>query len=550
MRLERRRLRSAAEVRALVSGSEPIAAPVARDRRRVREGGDAALRAVRGARSAVDAAAARAERRPRRRRSRVSTADVRAGAGAGDRQRARSRRGGPRRRARGRRCAQGQTVTLREVPGRSAPRSTCPADARPYPEHGRHGRRHRACGRASPRSSSARPPRGDAPVDPRRLRARRRRRGLPHGRRARDRRARVRHRDGRAGRRDRRPGQPVGAGGQAPGLGQRRDRRLRRAQRPARDRSTATTCRLAALDLRAQAEHGADSLVVAVSPDVALLDALAALLVDAPEQAPCALVHVADLDAALAFAEDFAPEHLELIGAGAEALAPRVTRAGCLFVGAGAATAFGDYVAGSNHVLPTDGAARFASGLSPAHVPPPHGGGADRRRRRPPRWHPRAPRSRAQRASRPTRSRWKHAFARMERHEPHAPRSTAPPARPTSASRSASTARARDSAARASASSTTCSTCWRATAASTSRWPPRATSRRARTTRSRTSASASGRRSTARSATAPASTATAAPTVPMDEARARVRDRHLGPRVPGASRPTCRPARSATSTTS
>lgn len=123
--------------------------------------------------------------------------------------------------------------------------------------------------------------------------------------------------------------------------------------------------RLAALDLRAQGEHGSDSLVVAVSPEAALLDALAAELADAPEQAPCALVHAADLDGALAFAEAFAPEHLELIGAEAEALAPRITRAGCLFVGVGAATAFGDYVAGSNHVLPTAGAARFASGLSP-----------------------------------------------------------------------------------------------------------------------------------------------------------------------------------------
>lgn len=128
--------------------------------------------------------------------------------------------------------------------------------------------------------------------------------------------------------------------------------------------ASAEEVRLAALDLRAQGEHGADSLVVAVSPDPALLDALAAELADAPEPAPCALVQAADLDGALAFAEAFAPEHLELIGAGAEALAPRVTRAGCLFVGAGAATAFGDYVAGSNHVLPTDGAARYASGLS------------------------------------------------------------------------------------------------------------------------------------------------------------------------------------------
>lgn len=122
--------------------------------------------------------------------------------------------------------------------------------------------------------------------------------------------------------------------------------------------------RLAALDLRAQAEHGADSLVVAVSPDAAVLDALSAALDPAPEAGFGVLVDAADLDAALAFAEAFAPEHLELIGFGAEALAPRVTRAGCLFVGGGAATAFGDYVAGSNHVLPTDGAARFASGLS------------------------------------------------------------------------------------------------------------------------------------------------------------------------------------------
>ncbi|HYV15044.1 MAG TPA: histidinol dehydrogenase [Conexibacter sp.] len=122
--------------------------------------------------------------------------------------------------------------------------------------------------------------------------------------------------------------------------------------------------RLAALDLRAQAEHGADSLVVAVSPDEALLDALSPALDPAPETGVGVLVQAPDLEAALAFAEVFAPEHLQLIGPAAEALAPRVTRAGCLFVGAGAATAFGDYVAGSNHVLPTDGAARFASGLS------------------------------------------------------------------------------------------------------------------------------------------------------------------------------------------
>jgi histidinol dehydrogenase len=131
--------------------------------------------------------------------------------------------------------------------------------------------------------------------------------------------------------------------------------------------------RLAALDLLAQAEHGDDSLVVAVSDDTAWLDALSRELQQLfgarPTVAggPKVLVAAPDLGTALAFAEALAPEHLELVGEAAEALAPRVTRAGCLFVGAASATAFGDYVAGSNHTLPTDGAARFASGLTVAH---------------------------------------------------------------------------------------------------------------------------------------------------------------------------------------
>jgi histidinol dehydrogenase len=112
---------------------------------------------------------------------------------------------------------------------------------------------------------------------------------------------------------------------------------------------------LISLDLRAQAEHGPDSLVVAISPDTAVLDAI-----DCPE---AALVEARDVPAALALAEQLAPEHLELMGAEAEALAETVRFAGCLFVGADAGTAFGDYVAGSNHVLPTGGAARFASAL-------------------------------------------------------------------------------------------------------------------------------------------------------------------------------------------
>jgi len=124
-----------------------------------------------------------------------------------------------------------------------------------------------------------------------------------------------------------------------------------------------------ALDLLAQAEHGPESPVLALSPDPDALDALVTALeaAEAPEEPAARLFDAPDLDAALAFAEAFAPEHLQLVGAGAEALAERVTGAGCLFVGRLAGTAFGDYVAGSNHVLPTGGAARFASALSPRH---------------------------------------------------------------------------------------------------------------------------------------------------------------------------------------
>jgi histidinol dehydrogenase len=120
---------------------------------------------------------------------------------------------------------------------------------------------------------------------------------------------------------------------------------------------------LVSIDLAAQAEHGEGTVVCAVSDDPALLDAVE---LD-PGDAAAALVDVPDIEAALAFAEAFAPEHLELVGPEAEALAPRVRSAGCVFVGREGATAFGDYVAGSNHTLPTGGAARFASQLGPRH---------------------------------------------------------------------------------------------------------------------------------------------------------------------------------------
>ncbi len=125
---------------------------------------------------------------------------------------------------------------------------------------------------------------------------------------------------------------------------------------------------LMALDLLAQAEHGPGTLVVAISTSTPLLDSLESILSEARDTgAAAALVAVGDLEQALGLAQALAPEHLELIGPRAEQLAPRTTHAGSVFVGAKAATAFGDYIAGSNHILPTNGAARFASALSPAH---------------------------------------------------------------------------------------------------------------------------------------------------------------------------------------
>ena len=118
------------------------------------------------------------------------------------------------------------------------------------------------------------------------------------------------------------------------------------------------------LDLKAQAEHGAGTLVVGVSTSSVVCERLESELNDQQTAAQVRITQAPSLDDALALAEAFAPEHLQLVGAQPEALASRVTRAGCLFVGIQAGTAFGDYIVGSNHILPTNGSARFASGLS------------------------------------------------------------------------------------------------------------------------------------------------------------------------------------------
>jgi histidinol dehydrogenase len=124
-----------------------------------------------------------------------------------------------------------------------------------------------------------------------------------------------------------------------------------------------------AADLLAQAEHGAGSMAcladiggTLAEPVMRAVKALAAELGVA--HGNVAIVACPDPAAAVALCNAFGPEHLELHLAGARALVPSIRNAGAVFVGPYAATAFADYAAGSNHVLPTGGSARFAQGLS------------------------------------------------------------------------------------------------------------------------------------------------------------------------------------------
>jgi histidinol dehydrogenase len=127
----------------------------------------------------------------------------------------------------------------------------------------------------------------------------------------------------------------------------------------------------AALDLCAQAEHGPESPLVLAAVEEQVLHEIAgateaaAAVRESVAEAPLAMVQVPDVEAAIDLANVYAPEHLELLETDAALMADRVTSAGCVFVGRYGATAFGDYLAGSNHVLPTGGAGRYAGPLGP-----------------------------------------------------------------------------------------------------------------------------------------------------------------------------------------
>jgi len=133
---------------------------------------------------------------------------------------------------------------------------------------------------------------------------------------------------------------------------------------------------LVAVDLVAQAEHDPLAACLLVTDDADLWKAVEPLLarevaaaahrdrVEAAFAGQSAVVLCDDRAAMLEVAEAFAPEHLELLVADPGELAGRVRNAGAVFVGPWTPVALGDYAAGTNHVLPTAGTARFASGLS------------------------------------------------------------------------------------------------------------------------------------------------------------------------------------------
>src|SRR5262245_40299200 len=130
-----------------------------------------------------------------------------------------------------------------------------------------------------------------------------------------------------------------------------------------------------AADLLAQAEHDTAAQAILVTDNAALADAVEAAVTTQLATLPRgsvagaawrefgAVIRVADFNEAVPLVDAIAPEHLEIETRAPEALASRIRNAGATFLGSHTPEAIGDYVAGSNHVLPTARSARFSSGL-------------------------------------------------------------------------------------------------------------------------------------------------------------------------------------------
>jgi histidinol dehydrogenase len=133
--------------------------------------------------------------------------------------------------------------------------------------------------------------------------------------------------------------------------------------------------RFVAADLLAQAEHDEAAQSILITDDTGLARAVEAEVERQLESLPRAKIAGASwrdngaiilcpsLEAAIPLVDRLAPEHLEIMAEDAEALSDRIANAGAIFLGAHTPEAIGDYVGGSNHVLPTARSARFSSGL-------------------------------------------------------------------------------------------------------------------------------------------------------------------------------------------
>ncbi len=130
-----------------------------------------------------------------------------------------------------------------------------------------------------------------------------------------------------------------------------------------------------AADLLAQAEHDARAQAILITDDETLAGAVERAVESGLKRLARgkvagaswrqfgAVILVRGLDEAVPLVDTIAPEHLEIAAVDAEGLARRIRNAGAIFIGAHTPEAIGDYVAGSNHVLPTARSARFSSGL-------------------------------------------------------------------------------------------------------------------------------------------------------------------------------------------
>jgi histidinol dehydrogenase len=134
--------------------------------------------------------------------------------------------------------------------------------------------------------------------------------------------------------------------------------------------------RRVAIDLLAQAEHDEAAQSILITDDPAFADAVTdsvaaelpslarAAIAGASWRGHGAIILVRDWTEAAGLVDQLAPEHVQLMGSGPEALFGQIRHAGAIFLGPYCPEALGDYVAGPNHVLPTGRTARFASGLS------------------------------------------------------------------------------------------------------------------------------------------------------------------------------------------